>query len=79
MAPLVVRRATPDDAPALARLNRLFNGDSVSPEQLAAQIQASARVETAWLAEVAGQTVGFACVRLVPRLLYETPYAELTE
>lgn len=79
MAPLVIRRATPDDAPALARLNRLFNGDSVSPEQLAVQIRASAGVEMAWLAEVAGQAVGFACVRLVPTLLYGTPYVELTE
>jgi GNAT superfamily N-acetyltransferase len=44
-----------------------------------AQLAASAGIETAYLAELDGHAVGFACLRLIPTLFSAAPYAELTE
>src|SRR6266511_1186080 len=77
--PLTIRIATPDDAPALAHLNAAFNGVDEPPEQLAACMPAVRDIETALLAELDGELAGFACLRVVPCLLYAAPYAELTE
>jgi ribosomal protein S18 acetylase RimI-like enzyme len=74
-----IRVATPADAPALARMNVAFNGASDPAERIAARLVACADFETALLAELGDQIVGFACVRVVPCLLYAEPYAELTE
>jgi ribosomal protein S18 acetylase RimI-like enzyme len=76
---MIIRIATPDDAPALARLNAAFNGVDDPPEQLAARMPAVRGIETALLAELDGELAGFACLRIVPCLLYAAPYAELTE
>jgi len=77
--PLTIRIATPDDAPALAHLNAAFKGVDEPPEQLAACMPAVRDIETALLAELDGELAGFACLRVVPCLLYAAPYAELTE
>jgi ribosomal protein S18 acetylase RimI-like enzyme len=74
-----IRAATPADAPALAQFNAAFNGVHDPPEQIAARMAAAGALETALLAEVDGQVAGFACLRVVPCLLYAEPYAELTE
>lgn len=74
-----IRAATPADAPALAAFNAAFNGVHDPPEQLAARMAAASALETALLAEDDGQVAGFACLRVVPCLLYAEPYAELTE
>jgi len=77
--PLTIRIATPDDAAALARFNTTFNDVDDPPGQLAARMPAVRDIETALLAEVDREPAGFACVRIVPCLLYAAPYAELTE
>ena len=76
---MIIRAAIPADAGDLARMNAAFNGVSDSAAQIAARMAACADVETAILAEWDGYVGGFACVRVVPCLLYAEPYAELTE
>jgi ribosomal protein S18 acetylase RimI-like enzyme len=73
------RSAEADDAAALARLNAAFNDTSDPPEQIAARLRDPRRVETPIFAEIDGQIVGFAAVRIVPSILYAEPQAELTE
>jgi ribosomal protein S18 acetylase RimI-like enzyme len=76
---MIIRIATPADAGDLARMNAAFNGVFDTAEQIAARLAAYADIETAILAELDGQVGGFACVRVVPCVLYAEPYAELTE
>jgi ribosomal protein S18 acetylase RimI-like enzyme len=76
---IIIRPATPADAGDLACMNAAFNGVSESAAQIAARLAACADIETAILAELDGQISGFACVRVVPCVLYAEPYAELTE
>lgn len=76
---MIIRSATTADAGELARLNAAFNDVSDSAAQIAARLVACAEIETAILAELDGQVGGFACVRVVPCVLYAEPYAELTE
>ncbi len=76
---IAVRIATPADAPDLARLLEAFNGPTVTPAQAARRLEGMRGVETALLAVVAGRPVGFACLRVVPFLSDDAPYAELTE
>ena len=79
MATMTVRQATPDDAPELARMLDLFDGMGATPEQVAARMLACQSVLTTFLGELEGQPVGFACLRLVPHLQGDEPYAELTD
>jgi len=74
-----IRIASPADAAALARMNQAFNAVNDAPEQLAARLLACQDIETPIVAELDGQVCGFACVRIVPCVLYAAPYAELTE
>jgi GNAT superfamily N-acetyltransferase len=76
---LVIRIATPEDALELARLNAAFNCVQEPPERLTARLVDPRCVETPIIAAVEGRAVGFACLRLVPALCYESTYAELTE
>jgi ribosomal protein S18 acetylase RimI-like enzyme len=76
---MITRPATPADVAALARMNAAFNDVSDPPEQIAARLLACREIETPILAELDGQACGFACVRLVPCVLYAEAYAELTE
>jgi len=76
---MIIRTATPADAGDLARMNAAFNGVSDSAAQIAARLVACADIEVAIVAELDGQVGGFACVRVVPCVLYAEPYAELTE
>jgi GNAT superfamily N-acetyltransferase len=77
--PIRTRIATADDAAALAKLNAAFNAVQEAPEQLAQRLADSRRVETPIIAELDGQVVGFAAVRLVPCVFYASLHAELTE
>jgi ribosomal protein S18 acetylase RimI-like enzyme len=79
MATITVRQATPEDAPELARMLDLFDRMGATPEQVAARMVACQRVVTTYLGELDGQPVGFACLRLVPHLQGDEPYAELTD
>jgi GNAT superfamily N-acetyltransferase len=76
---MIIRAATPADAGDLARMNAAFNGVFDSAAQIAARMAACAEIEIALVAELDGQVGGFACVRVVPCVLYAEPYAELTE
>ncbi len=79
MATITVRRATPDDATELARMLDLFDGMGATPAQVAARMRACQDVLTTFIGEIDGQPVGFACLRLVPHLQGDEPYAELTD
>ncbi|MBK6793163.1 MAG: GNAT family N-acetyltransferase [Anaerolineales bacterium] len=71
--------ATAEDALAISRLNLLFNEVDESPQAIAARMSDPACVETVILAKIADEAVGFALMRVVSRILYSTPHAELTE
>lgn len=76
---VIIRIATGDDAAAIVHLNILFNGSSEPADKLAPRLADPHHVEKALLAEMDGQLVGFAGLRIVPALFYPTPQAELTE
>jgi GNAT superfamily N-acetyltransferase len=57
----------------------VFDGIGATPEQVAARMLASESVLTTYIGEMDGQPVGFACLRLVPHLQGDDPYAELTD
>lgn len=78
-SPIITRVANPADASALARLNEAFNGVVAAPEHYAQRLIDPRRVETPILAEIDGEIVGLAALRLAPTVFYETPHAELTE
>lgn len=73
------RPADAADAPALARMNADFNGVTDPAEVIAVRMARAGHIEAAIIAEVEGETAGFACVRVVPCVLYADPHAELTE
>src|ERR687883_1754431 len=79
MATITVRPSTPDDATELARMLNLFDQMGATPEQVAARMRACQHVLTTFLGELDGQPVGFACLRLVPHVQGDEPYAELTD
>jgi ribosomal protein S18 acetylase RimI-like enzyme len=79
MATLTIRQATPDDAAELARLLDLFDSMGTTPEQVAARMLVCQNVLTTFIGELDGQPVGFVCLRLIPHLQGDEPYAELTD
>src|SRR5262245_45627547 len=79
MPTLTVRQATPDDATELARMLDLFDNMGTTPEQVAVRMLACQNVLTTFFGEMDGQVVGFACLRLIPHLQGDEPYAELTD
>jgi GNAT superfamily N-acetyltransferase len=79
MGTITVRQATPDDAAELARMLDLFDGIGATPEQVAARMLACQSVLTTFIGEMDRRPVGFACLRLVPHLQGDQPYAELTD
>ncbi len=76
---LTVRRAVPADADDIARLNLAFNDLRTTVEYIAAYLADDAPAETVYVAEVDGQVVGLASLRLLPQALDPIPYAELSE
>ena len=79
MATITVRQATPADATDLARMLDLFDRMGATPVQVAARMLACQHVLTTFIGEVGGRPVGFACLRLVPHVQGDEPYAELTD
>jgi ribosomal protein S18 acetylase RimI-like enzyme len=79
MEQVMVRQATRDDAAELAVLLDRFDGAGATPEQVAVRMQGCAQVLTTYVAQVEGTMAGFACLRLVPHLQGDAPYAELTD
>lgn len=76
---VVVRPATPEDAPAIIRLNTTFNDLRATPEHVADHLANRTQFEQAFVAEVNGQVVGMVGLRILPCLCDPIPYAELTE
>lgn len=76
---LIVRRAVAADAPAILGLNAAFNDVRATADHIAAHIVERAQFETPFVAEVDGEVVGMACLRLLPCLCDPVPSAELTE
>ena len=79
MPKITIRQATPEDATELARMLDLFDRSGATPEQLAARMLACQNVLTTFIGEIDSQVVGFACLRLIPHLQGDEPYAELTD
>ena len=79
MGTITVRRATPDDATDLARMLDEFDHSGATPVQVAARTDACQHVLTTYLGELDGHPVGFACLRLVPHVQGDEPYAEMTD
>jgi len=79
MAIITVHQATPDDAAELARLLDLFDTMRATPEQVVARMLACQSVLTTFIGVLDGQPAGFACLRLIPHLQGDEPYAELTD
>jgi ribosomal protein S18 acetylase RimI-like enzyme len=79
MEQVTVRQATPDDVTELALLLDRFDGAGATPAQVAARMRACAHVLTTYVAAIEGAMAGFACLRLVPHLQGDAPYAELTD
>lgn len=76
---ITISIASAEDAPAIAKLNLLFNEVDEPPDAIVVRMSDPACVETVILAKVDDEAVGFALVRVVPSVLYATPHAELTE
>jgi ribosomal protein S18 acetylase RimI-like enzyme len=76
---MFIRIAQPEDAPRLTPLLVQFNGPPISVEQVRRRLVAIQGIETVLLAEVEGEVIGFASLRLVPYLSEDAPRAELTE
>lgn len=79
MTTVTVRLAIPEDAMAIHRLNIDFNDARATPEYIAESIRLRAQVERLFVAELAGEVVGMAALRLLPCALDPEPYAGLTE
>ena len=79
MAIITVREASPEDAADLARMLDLFDTMGATPDQVAARMLTCQNVLTTFIGELDGQPVGFACLRLIPHLQGDEPYAELTD
>lgn len=76
---LIIRTALPDDAPEIARLNKLFNGVDEPAANYAVRLVDAHRVDIPILAELDGRVIGLANLRLLPTVFYSEMYAELTE
>ncbi len=74
-----IRLANEKDAAFLRRLNNKFNKTRDSEQQVAARIKANPTGEMAFVAELEGTIVGFACLRITRSICYEFALAELTE
>jgi GNAT superfamily N-acetyltransferase len=79
MATITIRQAAADDAVALARMLNEFDSQGATAEQVARRLLACQAVLTTYLGQLDGRPVGFACLRLVPHLQGDAPYAELTD
>jgi GNAT superfamily N-acetyltransferase len=76
---VTTRLAIPNDAAAILALNQTLDDVRATVEHIAEHIALHARYETPFVAEIAGQVVGLACLRLFPCLCDPVPSAELTE
>jgi ribosomal protein S18 acetylase RimI-like enzyme len=76
---LQLRDVVAQDAEALSHLVTDFTGLRTTPEQIRRRLIRSQGVEHPIVAEIDGQVVGFASLRLVNYLGEDAPYAEISE
>ena len=77
--PVLIRAATPDDAPALSELIAEFNGPQGDAQETAARLSACDGLEVALFAWTPSGAAGFACLRVTPAVGSREPHALLTE
>jgi len=76
---MLLRDVHSGDAEALAQLITEFTNLSTTPAQIRQRLSRSQNVEHPIVAELAGQVVGFASLRLANYLGEDSLYAEITE
>lgn len=76
---MIIREVNTEDAAAVARLSTEFTGMETTPEEMLARLSLSRGIEHPLLAELQGEVVAFASLRLVHYLGDEAPYAEISE
>jgi ribosomal protein S18 acetylase RimI-like enzyme len=76
---MLLRDVHSGDAEALSQLITEFTHLSTTPAQICQRLARSQNVEHPIVAELAGQVVGFASLRLVNYLGEDAPYAEISE
>jgi ribosomal protein S18 acetylase RimI-like enzyme len=74
-----VREAEERDAAGLAVLFSDFSGLATSATQVEERLRRTRGIELCLVAEVDGRLVGFGCLRCVPCLGEDGPYAELSD
>jgi ribosomal protein S18 acetylase RimI-like enzyme len=74
-----VREAQERDAAALALLFSVSSGVATTAAQIEERLRRVRGVEVCLVAEVAGQVVGVGCLRCLPCLGEDGPYAELSD
>ncbi len=79
MGEIRVRDVLESDAGALARLLHEFNGMKTTAEQVRGRLSRGRGVEYPVIAEVDGEAVGFASLRLVHYLGEDVPFAEISD
>jgi len=73
-----IRKATAEDAAALADLNDEFNGLRMPLTEIKKRLRTS-RKEVVLVAHVARRPVGYACIQYSRSFCYPHPWAEVTE
>lgn len=76
--PFTIRRARPDDAPALLQMNTAFNGDTgICADDILRSLHTSPEIVLIALAD--GRPAGFCCAQVHRSFCYPAPVAEVTE
>jgi ribosomal protein S18 acetylase RimI-like enzyme len=73
------RIATPSDAAAISGLLSAFNGEALSPQDLAQRMEQAQGLETVFLGELDGVLAGLLVLRTVPTISAAEEWAEITE
>lgn len=77
-----MRTATADDAALLLPLYESFYGGHFRPKTVEAvreHLIAASMIDTVLVAELAGEPVGFASLRILPQVENDLPHAELSD
>jgi N-acetylglutamate synthase-like GNAT family acetyltransferase len=76
---IYIRQAVSEDAEAILKLNEAFDDVRATVAHIARHIENNVHLETPFIALIDDCVVGLACLRVLPSLCDEVPYAELTE
>lgn len=79
MSGILIRKACPEDAEGIWRLNETFNGEGTNEVENVRKALERSGQEMIFLAEQAGQAIGFCCMQVLNSVCYPAPCAELTE